>query len=79
MMADFFNWARKSLRIFSKSIAILLNSILLTFAYFIGIGLASIIARLVGKHFLGLKPSKKGSYWRDAKKNVKMKGHYRQF
>ena len=79
MGADFFTGARKALRKLSSSIAIIVNSILLTFAYFIGIGLASMIAKMLGKRFLGLKPSKKESYWRDAKKSTKIKDSYRQF
>jgi len=57
------------------------NYILLSIVYFFGIGLTSIVAKLLGKNFLDLKPKSRGeSYWviREIKEQT-LEDHYRQF
>ena len=59
----------------------IVNYILLTAVYFIGIGLTSLISKLTNKKFLYIKKNKnEKTYWRDLnlkKKNIEE--YYRQF
>jgi len=71
---------RRGMKNFSYNIALIVNTISLSFVYIIGVGITSIIAKLVRKHFLELKLSKKDSYW--SKLNLKKRPinhYYRQF
>lgn len=78
---SFFSGFRKGFLDFGQFIAGIINWSLLSFAYFIGIGLPSIIAKLLKKHFLETKFSEKSnSYWLDLNfKKRDIKEHYRQF
>ena len=70
----------KGLKEFSENIAIIVNSVLLSVVYLIGIGLTSIFAKIFRKHFLDLKPDNCNSYWTDL--NIgkkKLNECYRQF
>ena len=70
---------KKGMGNFGQNIALIINTILLTLVYLIGIGLTSILAKIVGKHFLEMKLSK-DTYWSDL--NLKKKSieeYYRQF
>lgn len=64
-----------------QNISIIINTILLSFIYFMGIGTIFIIAKFKNKSFLDLELSEKGdSYW--SKLSVKSKGiedYYKQF
>ena len=63
-----------------KIIVIIINSILLTIVYFIGVGLTSIIAKIFKKNFLDLKISKKKTYWTNLNlKKELIKNYYKQF
>lgn len=77
----FFQGLKEGSKSFGESIGTLINSILLTLVYFIGVGITSLIAKSLGKKFLDLKiDSKKNSYWEDLnidKKNLE--DCYRQF
>lgn len=66
---------------FGESIAAIINSILLTFVYFIGVGLTSIFAKMVGKKFLDTKIDRnRKSYWDDLDlHNQKLEEYYKQF
>ncbi len=66
---------------FGETIAVLVNSILLSFVYFIGVGGTSILAKIFGKHFLDLKINKQAqTYWQDLNLELKDKGdYYKQF
>ena len=78
-LKQFFKGFRGGMKSFGQNIALIINTILLTFVYLIGVGLTSIIAKIVGKHFLDTK-LKKGTYWSDLnlkKKNIEK--YYRQF
>jgi len=55
-----------------KIISTVINSLLLTLVYIFGIGLTSIISKILGKRFLETKPdSKERTYWTDL--NLKKK------
>lgn len=78
-MKLFLKGFKKGMKGFGENITVIINSILLSFVYFIGVGPTSIIAKLFGKHFLDLKYSK-DSYWSDLNlKKKKLEDYYRQF
>jgi hypothetical protein len=78
-MKAIFKGIKEGMAGFGETISILVNSILLTFVYFVGVGMTSLIAKLSGKHFLETK-KKMGSYWSELNlKKKEMKEYYRQF
>lgn len=66
---------------FGKTIATLVNSILLTIVYLVGVGVTSIIARIIGKKFLDVSPdSQRLSYWEVKEASTdNIKEYLRQF
>ena len=65
---------------FGNNITIIINTLLLSFVYFIGIGITSIIAKIVKKKFLDLTKEKKSSYWSDLNLDKRdIDKYYRQF
>jgi hypothetical protein len=65
---------------FSQIIVNIVNLILLFPVYFIGIGITSIIAKILGKHFLDLKIRDRTSYWIDRKITKEpMESYYMEF
>lgn len=69
----------KGFKEFGLAFSTLANSLLLFVVYILGVGLTSLVARLFGKHFLNMKPSKK-SYWEDYNlSNGTIEEYYRQF
>ncbi len=78
-LKQFFNGFQKGMKSFSDNITSIINFLLLSIVYFIGVGLTSITAKIFGKHFLDTK-KKKDSYWINL--NLKKKSieeYYRQF
>ena len=80
-MKEFIIGFNKGQKSFGEQIAIIVNSVLLSFVYFIGVGLTSIFAKIFGKHFLDLEINgKRNSYWEDLNLNKKpVEEYYRQF
>jgi len=78
---QFIKGLKKGIGNFGHGITLIINTILLTFAYIIGIGFTSITAKIFKKHFLELKISKnKESYWQDLNlKKKPIEEYYRQF
>lgn len=74
----FFKGFVQGFRNFSRWITDIINFILLFIVYFIGIGVVSVVSKLLGKHFLDLKNS--GSSWvmRNLKKRP-IKEYFRAF
>lgn len=71
----------KGMRYFGENISLIINSILLTVVYIIGIGITSIVAKTMGKRFLLTNsPKKLTTYWTklDLKKDS-ISDYYRQF
>tara|TARA_Y100000310_G_scaffold336305_1_gene420452 strand:- start:261 stop:503 length:243 start_codon:yes stop_codon:yes gene_type:complete len=66
---------------FGETIAVIINSILLTFVYVFGVGLTSIIGKIMGKRFLHSEKEKnKKSYWKDLNlEKEKIENYYKQF
>lgn len=80
-LKQFFKGFKKGTTNFGHNITLVINSILLSLVYIIGVGLTSIAAKLFGKHFLDIKWSKKKkSYWSDLNlKKKPIEEYYRQF
>jgi len=78
-LGEFFRGFRKGMKEFGENITALVNSVLLSIVYFLGVGLTSIAAKALGKHFLD-KRSRNDSYWSDINlKKKPLKDYYRQF
>lgn len=79
-MKDFIDGFLKGFQEFGHNITLIINSILLTPVYVLGVGLTAILARLFGKKFLDNNMKKKETYWSDLNlKKKKMEEYYRQF
>jgi hypothetical protein len=78
-LKQFLRGFKKGMGNFGNNIALIINTILLSFVYAMGVGLTSIVAKLSGKHFLEMKLSK-DSYWSNLNlKKKKLEDYYRQF
>ncbi len=77
----FFKGFKKGIKEFGHIINILINTILLTIVYFIGVGSSSIIGSIFRKDFLDIKKQKNAdTYWSDLNlKKEKIERYYRQF
>lgn len=77
----FFSGFKKGTKDFGHNITLIINSILLSTVYFIGVGFTSIFAKLFGKKFLETKISRKTkTYWSDLNlKKKPIEEYYRQF
>tara|TARA_Y100000310_G_C20492458_1_gene719921 strand:+ start:291 stop:530 length:240 start_codon:yes stop_codon:yes gene_type:complete len=79
-MKSFLKGIKEGNKYFGEVVAGIINSLLLTFVYFLGIGLTAILAKIFRKNFLELKTSNKETYWNDLNLAKKPKDHYyRQF
>jgi len=78
-LKQFFNGFQKGVKNFSDNISTIINFLLLSMVYLIGVGLTSITAKIFGKHFLDMK-KKKDSYWHNLKlKNKDIEEYYKPF
>ena len=68
-------------KMFGEDIATIINTVLLSFVYVVGVGVTSIFAMIFNKKFLDEKIEKeKLSYWIDYNLTIKNKEeYYRQF
>lgn len=68
-------------KIFGEDIASIINFLLLSIVYFVGVGITFIFARVFGRHFLQLKPNRKyETYWSESNLTKKpFEEYYRQF
>jgi hypothetical protein len=78
---QFISGFKSGMQKFGQTISIVVNSILLSIVYLIGVGITSIASKILGKHFLETRLSKKReSYW--SKLDLKKKPideYYNQF
>src|SRR3989344_2918389 len=81
MIKSFFIGFWEGQKLFGETIAIVINTVLLSVVYVIGVGLTSIAAKLFGKHFLDLKlDDKMKTYWIDLNLGgASVNDYYRQF
>ncbi len=77
----FFKGFKKGVNSFGCKISIIVNSVLLSVVYLIGVGVTSLIAKVSGKHFLDMKISKsRETYWSELNLRKKTREeYYRQF
>lgn len=80
-LKDFFHAFKKGMQNFGQNITVIVNSVLLAIVYFIGIGAASVLAKLLRKHFFETEISEKtNTYWSDLDlKKKPIDEYYRQF
>jgi len=69
------------MKYFGSNIGVIVNSLLLSVVYILGVGLTSLIIRLSGKRLMDIKNKKTGkTYWNDLNlRKKKIKKYYRQF
>ena len=61
---NFLYGVKNGFKSFGEHIILVVNFVLLSFVYLIGVGFTSTIAKLVNKHFLDLKLTEKSkTYW----------------
>ena len=78
--AELIKGFQKGLKGFSHNISSIINFVLLGAVYAIGVGLTSIFAKLVGKHFLETEITKKETYWSNlGLKSKPLKDYHKQF
>ena len=72
---------KRGLGLFGENISTIVNTLLLSVVFLIGIGLTSLFAKITGKVFLEMKLSSKvDTYWLDLNQKVKSDDeYYRQF
>jgi hypothetical protein len=80
-LKDFIAGWKKGQKEYGQILGNIVNAILLTLVYIVGVGITSIFSKILNKHFLELKfePSK-NSYWEElnlTKQNLE--SYYRQF
>lgn len=76
----FLKGVKKGMSNFGHSISIIINTFLLILVYLSGVGITSIIARIVGKKFINEEISSKKSYWSNLNlKRKPIEEYYRQF
>lgn len=77
---EFLKYFKKGMEEFGHTIAIVINSILLSIVYFVGIGITSLIAKLIGKRFLEEELNDSKTYWENLNLGRnKLEAYYRQF
>ncbi len=81
MLKEFFEGVLEGQKLFGETIAIIVNSLLLTVVYFIGVGLTAISGKLLKHDFLKVGFDKeKQSYWEDFELGNKWEENcYKQF
>lgn len=80
-MIKIFSFFKKTAEKIGLTMAFVVNSLLLLVVYTIGVGLTSVVAKIVGKRFLEIRPSSEmSSYWNDVVPRKKSFGdHFKQF
>ena len=78
-MTTFWKGLKQGMQGFGQTITMVVNSILLSIVYLVGVGITSIIAKLFRKKFLELQLKKQESYWVTIKQKENKENYYRQF
>ncbi len=81
MVNNFIEGFKEGQKAFGENFAAIVNLILLSVVYFLGVGGTSITAKIFGKHFLDLRTEKNiKTYWTELNLKKKEKEeYYRQF
>jgi hypothetical protein len=77
----FLKGLKRGMKNFGSGISLIINSIILGIIYIIVVGLTALIAKLLRKHFLEMKPSsEKETYWDELNLSKKsIEEYYKQF
>ena len=80
-MNYFLSGFKKGFKEFGENISLIVNSVLLTVVYLVGVGPTCLVAKITGKTFFENKIDKKAkTYWSDTNLSKKTKeNYYRQF
>jgi hypothetical protein len=79
-MKRFISGFKQGQRIFADTIATIVNVVLLSIVYILGIGITSITAKIFKKSFLELNQKSSKSYWRPLNLTKKpLEDYYKQF
>lgn len=80
-MKEIFKSFKEGQELFGETISAIINLILLSIIYILGVGLTSIFAKIFGKYFLDLKINKNtDSYWESLNLSKQPREtYYRQF
>jgi hypothetical protein len=79
-MNGFLSGVKEGFREYGENILLIINSVLLSVVYFIGIGLTSLAAKAAGKRFFDKADKRSKTYWTDLDHGKRQKnGYYRQF
>ena len=70
---------RNILEPIAKTVSNIVNFILLSIVYFVGIGIVSISMKLSGKHFLELRQNKRSNWHEHKVTKEPLKNYYRTF
>ncbi len=80
MTKELFNGFLDGFRKFGHCVAYVVNFVLLTIVYVLGVGLTSIGMKAAGKRFLELKLDKSAkSYWSNRKEQMKHEDYFKMF
>ena len=80
MKSAFLKGIKEGFKDFSNLIVLVVNTVLLSVVYFIGVGLTSIFAKIAKKSFLDIKKTERETYWKDLDlKDESIDKYYRQF
>ncbi len=80
-MREFIKGLQEGFKEFGENIAGIVNAVLLSVVYFVGVGPTALVAKISGKSFIETKPDKKAkSYWSNLDLGKKdTDEYYRQF
>ena len=80
-MKTFIKGFKSGMKLFGSCISAIINTVLLSMVYLLGVGVTSIVAKIAGKHFLEKDiEKKKKSYWEPLDLKTQPKDeYYRQF
>ncbi len=79
-MKKVFKGFKKGMKDFGDCITIIVNTVLLLIVYLIGVGITSIVAKIIGKKFLDKYPANEKSYWTDINiKKESIEDYHKQF
>jgi len=80
MITGFFRGMAKGMQRFGHSISMVVNTFLLSVVYVLGVGVTSVVAKIVGKKFLDGSSSQEKTYWTTLNATKERIDHYfRQF
>lgn len=80
MIKEVYESFKEGMEGFGENIAAVVNGAFLTIAYFLGVGVISIIFRIMNKRFLETKiEPDKNTYWEKIEVRKRREDYYRQF